>query len=170
MWVYSNIKLKMFKKTYCYQDNGSLALLIADQFGLQLWWDLEQLSQSSISVNILTLEGNNSYLMYSLLVVAIVLLSANIIVNNMLPLIQESVTSAFLFTVRWISDIHKFLTWGVWREVARLASRPCRRRRPSSPRWRPEWEGSLGGNGYMYMYGWVPLLSTWNYHNIVNWL
>ena len=23
---------------------------------------------------------------------------------------------------------------------------------------------------YMYMYGWVPLLLTWNYHNIVNWL
>ena len=23
---------------------------------------------------------------------------------------------------------------------------------------------------YMYMYGWIPLLSTWNYHNIVNWL
>ena len=29
------------------------------------------------------------------------------------------------------------------------------------------WEGSLGKNGYMYIYGWVPLLSTWNYHNIV---
>ena len=27
---------------------------------------------------------------------------------------------------------------------------------------------SLGENGYMYMHGWVPLLSTWNYHNIVN--
>ena len=22
--------------------------------------------------------------------------------------------------------------------------------------------------GYMYMYGWIPLLSTWNYQNIVN--
>ena len=22
----------------------------------------------------------------------------------------------------------------------------------------------------MYMYAWVPLLSTWNYNNIVNWL
>ena len=32
------------------------------------------------------------------------------------------------------------------------------------------WEGSFGENGYMYMYTWVPLLSTWNYHNIVNWL
>ena len=31
-------------------------------------------------------------------------------------------------------------------------------------------EGSLGESGYMYMYGWVPLLSTWNFHNIVNWL
>ena len=32
----------------------------------------------------------------------------------------------------------------------------------------PEKEGSLGENGYMYMYGWVPSLFTWNYHNIVN--
>ena len=32
----------------------------------------------------------------------------------------------------------------------------------------PEWERRLGENGYIYMYGWVPLLSTWNYHNIVN--
>ena len=23
---------------------------------------------------------------------------------------------------------------------------------------------------HVYIYGWVPLLSTWNYHNIVNWL
>ena len=28
----------------------------------------------------------------------------------------------------------------------------------------------LGENGYMHMYGWVPLLFTWNYHSIVNWL
>ena len=28
----------------------------------------------------------------------------------------------------------------------------------------PECEGSLGGNEYLYMYGWVPLLFTWNYH------
>ena len=29
--------------------------------------------------------------------------------------------------------------------------------------------GNLGGgDAYMYLYGWVPLLSTWNYHNIVN--
>jgi len=34
----------------------------------------------------------------------------------------------------------------------------------------PGWEGSLGENGYIYTYGWVPLLSTWNYHNIVHWL
>ena len=36
--------------------------------------------------------------------------------------------------------------------------------------WQPGWEGSLRENGYMYlyMYGWVPLLSTWNYHNIVS--
>ena len=27
--------------------------------------------------------------------------------------------------------------------------------------WQPGWEGSLGENGYMYMYGWVPLLFTW---------
>ena len=36
-------------------------------------------------------------------------------------------------------------------------------------------EGRLGENGYMYMYsccpkGQVLLLSTWNYHSIVNWL
>ena len=45
--------------------------------------------------------------------------------------------------------------------------------------WQPGWEGRLGENGYiyiymyvicMYVYGWVPLLSTWNYHNSVNWL
>ena len=30
--------------------------------------------------------------------------------------------------------------------------------------------GSLGENGYMNIYGQVPLLSTWDYHNIVNWL
>ena len=28
--------------------------------------------------------------------------------------------------------------------------------------------GSLGKNEYMYMYGWVPLLSTYNYHNSAN--
>ena len=27
-------------------------------------------------------------------------------------------------------------------------------------------EGEFGENGYMHMYGWVPLLSTWNYCNI----
>ena len=29
------------------------------------------------------------------------------------------------------------------------------------------WERGLVENRYMYMYGWVPLLFTWNYHNIV---
>ena len=28
-------------------------------------------------------------------------------------------------------------------------------------------EGSSGENGHMYVYGWVPSLFTWNYHNIV---
>ena len=33
------------------------------------------------------------------------------------------------------------------------------------------WMGvGLGENGYMCMYGWVPALFTWNYHNTVNWL
>ena len=32
--------------------------------------------------------------------------------------------------------------------------------------WREVW----GKNGYMYMYGWVLLLFTWNYGNVVNWL
>ena len=36
--------------------------------------------------------------------------------------------------------------------------------------WQREWEGSLGENGSIYMDGWVPWLSTWNCHNIVNWL
>ena len=36
--------------------------------------------------------------------------------------------------------------------------------------WQPEWEGSLGENGHMNLYGRVPLLFTWDYHNIVNWL
>ena len=29
-------------------------------------------------------------------------------------------------------------------------------------------EASLGENGYMYVYDWVPVLFTWNWHNIVN--
>ena len=33
--------------------------------------------------------------------------------------------------------------------------------------WQPGWEEGLGEDGYMYMFGWVPLLSTWNYGNIV---
>ena len=36
--------------------------------------------------------------------------------------------------------------------------------------WQLGWEGSLQENGYMYIYGWVLLLSTWNYQNIVNWV
>ena len=31
--------------------------------------------------------------------------------------------------------------------------------------WQPVWERE---NRYMYMYNWVVLLSTWNYHNIIN--
>ena len=34
--------------------------------------------------------------------------------------------------------------------------------------WEAGWQGSLGKNAYMYMYGWVSLLFAWNYHNIVN--
>ena len=44
------------------------------------------------------------------------------------------------------------------------------RRELFSVRWQPGWEGSLGENGYMCMYGWGPLLSIWNHHNTVNWL
>ena len=32
--------------------------------------------------------------------------------------------------------------------------------------WRPEWERGWGKNGYMYMYGWVSSLFTWNYCSI----
>jgi len=34
--------------------------------------------------------------------------------------------------------------------------------------WQSGWEGSLRENGYIRMYNWIPLLSMWNYHNIVN--
>jgi len=34
--------------------------------------------------------------------------------------------------------------------------------------WQPGWEGSMGENGYIFMYGWVPSLFSWNYDNIVN--
>ena len=30
------------------------------------------------------------------------------------------------------------------------------------------WEGSLGENGYIYMYGQVPSPLTWDYDNIIN--
>ena len=33
--------------------------------------------------------------------------------------------------------------------------------------WQPGWEGSLGANGHMCIYGWVPSLFTWNHHKIV---
>ena len=36
-----------------------------------------------------------------------------------------------------------------------------------SAMWQPGWEGSLGENRYMYVYGWVPLLFIWNYHKLV---
>ena len=41
---------------------------------------------------------------------------------------------------------------------------------PLSVMWQPGWEGSFGENGHICMYGWVPSLFSWNYHNIVNWL
>ena len=34
--------------------------------------------------------------------------------------------------------------------------------------WQLGWEGGLRRNGYMYIYSWVTLLCTWNYHNIIN--
>ena len=34
--------------------------------------------------------------------------------------------------------------------------------------WQFGWEGSLEGNGYMYMFSRVSLLFMWNYHNIVD--
>ena len=33
---------------------------------------------------------------------------------------------------------------------------------------KPGWEGSLGENGYMYIYGWAASLWAWNYHNIID--
>ena len=37
-----------------------------------------------------------------------------------------------------------------------------------SAMWQPGWECRLEENGYMYIYGWIPSLFTWNYHKIVN--
>ena len=34
----------------------------------------------------------------------------------------------------------------------------------------PGWEESLGEKGHVCMDGWAPLLSTWSYHNAVDWL
>ena len=34
--------------------------------------------------------------------------------------------------------------------------------------WQPGWEASWGKNGYMYFYGQVPSLFSWNCRNIVN--
>ena len=37
--------------------------------------------------------------------------------------------------------------------------------------WRIEFyplKNGVGESGYMYMYGWIPSLFTWNYHNVVN--
>ena len=41
----------------------------------------------------------------------------------------------------------------------------------SAQRYMAAWMGrEFGEEAYMYMYGWVLLLSTWTYHNIANWL
>ena len=34
--------------------------------------------------------------------------------------------------------------------------------------WQAGCKGSLGENGYMCIRGWIPLLFTWNYPNIIN--
>ena len=36
--------------------------------------------------------------------------------------------------------------------------------------WQSGWERNLGEGEYMHMCGRVPLLSPWNYLNIVKWL
>ena len=36
--------------------------------------------------------------------------------------------------------------------------------------WQPEWEASLGENKWIYVYDWIPSLSTQNCHSIVNWI
>ena len=52
------------------------------------------------------------------------------------------------------------------------AVRSClaRRRTLLHIMWQPEWEGSLGENGYMCICGWVPSPFSWNWHSIANWL
>ena len=59
-----------------------------------------------------------------------------------------------LIYLKWITNRTYFITYGT------LLSVP----------WQPGWDRCLGENGYIYMYSLVPLLFTWNYHNIVNWL
>ena len=54
--------------------------------------------------------------------------------------------------LRWKTNKVLLLAWGTLLSVM----------------WQHGWEESLGENGYMYMYGWVPLLFTLNYHNTVN--
>jgi len=61
-----------------------------------------------------------------------------------------------MYTLLYLKMITKDLLYSTW------SSAPC-----EVAAWG---EGSLEENRQMYMYGCVPLLSTQNYHNIVNWL
>ena len=57
-----------------------------------------------------------------------------------------------LLYLKWITN--KDLLYSTWNSAQRYAA---------------AWMGGeFGRERYMHMYGWVPSLSTWNYHNIVN--
>ena len=65
---------------------------------------------------------------------------------------------------RWNWPMHTVIPWNGWPVGA------CCIAQGTLPNilWQPIWEKNLKGNGYVYMYDWIPLLYSRNYHNIVN--
>ena len=72
-----------------------------------------------------------------------------------LSIVREFGMDIYTLYLKWITN--KDLLYSTWNSKFNVM-------------WHPEWEGSLGKNGNMLLYGWVPLLFTWNYHNSDNWL
>ena len=72
--------------------------------------------------------------------------------NLILVIGLKLVEISFLLCLKWITNKH--LLYSTWN------SAQC---------YVPDWIwGVPGENGYIDTYDWVPSLSTWNYHNIVN--
>ena len=78
------------------------------------------------------------------------------------------------FTPIWCVQHEKHGHVGIYKEVPAIFKMVNQQGRTIYHRtllivmWQPGLKGSLGENGYIYLHGWVPLLSTWSYHNIVN--